>query len=75
MHQSTTNRSRQLLYVILIASLFSLLSASYKHFTKPESAQSVGKVDCQPSDARDLDEGTCKEIIIEEEIQLSSLDS
>lgn len=73
MHQSATNRSRQLLYIALAATAFSLFSISYKYFTGSAQEQRVGQLDCVPGDAKDIIDSTCNEIIVDERTQFSSL--
>lgn len=73
MYQATTNRSRQLMYIALAATTFSLFSISYKYFTTTSQEQTVGQLDCAPDNVADIIDSACNKITINERTQFSSL--
>lgn len=48
MSQPLTSRSRQLLYIALVATVFSVLSISYKYLAGPAEVQSIANGNCVP---------------------------
>ncbi|MDH5216270.1 MAG: hypothetical protein OEX19_01140 [Gammaproteobacteria bacterium] len=73
MYQSTTNRSRQLVYIALGAAAFSLFSIGYKYFTTSSQEQAVNQLDCVSGNMKDIIDSACNTITFDERAQFSSL--